>query len=146
MKSLIHAAVMAGAVLAGIVVTTPTYAQVDEPLTFTTDFSFIVNGKTMPAGQYELRPLDDGLGVMRLQERHGRASTFFDVEPMSGPAPRQSEIVFDETRDTYFLHTIRIADENVGATVIGLAKSEDRLALNASQKHVPAFRRHPATT
>ena len=51
MRSLIHAAVMAGAVLAGIVMTTPLYAQIDEPLTFTTDFAFIVNGKTMPAGR-----------------------------------------------------------------------------------------------
>ena len=49
MKSLIHAAVMAGAILAAVVMTTPLYAQIDEPLTFTTDFSFIVNGKTMPA-------------------------------------------------------------------------------------------------
>ena len=146
MKSLIHAAVMTGAVLAAVVMTTPLYAQIDEPLTFTTDFSFIVNGKTMPAGRYELRPLDDGLGVMRLAQRNGSASVFFDVEPMSGPAPKDSEIVFDETQNTYFLHTIRIADEHVGANVIGVTKSEDRLALNASQKHVPAYRLHPATT
>lgn len=147
MKSLIHAAVMAGAVLAAIVMTTPLYAQIDEPLTFTTDFSFMVNGKTMPAGRYELRPLDEGLGVMRLAETNGQASVFFDVVPTSGPAPRTSEIVFDETtQNTYFLHTVRIADETAGASVIGLPKGADRLAMNASQKHVPAFRRHPATT
>ena len=145
MRSLIHAAVMAGAVLAGIVMTTPLYAQIDEPLTFTTDFAFIVNGRTMPAGRYALEPLDGGLGVMRLQQRNGSAGTFFDVDPTSGPAPRQSEIVFDETRDGYFLHTIRIADESAGATVAGLTKIEDRLAVNATQKHVPAFR-SPATT
>jgi len=146
MKSLIHAAVMAGAVVAGIVVTTPLYAQVDEPLTFTTDFAFIVKGKTMPAGRYALQPLNDELGVMRLQQRNGNAGTFFDVEATSGPAPRQSEIVFDETRDGYVLHTIRVAGENVGETVAGLTKIEHRLAVNATQKHVPAFRRSQATT
>ena len=83
---------------------------------------------------------------MRLSQRNGSASIFFDVEPMSGPAPQQSEIVFDETQNTYILHTIRIADESAGATVIGVPKSKDRLALNASQKHVPAYRLHPATT
>lgn len=146
MKSLIHAAVMAGAIFAAIVMTTPLYAQVYEPLTFTTDFSFIVNGKTMPAGRYELRPLDDQLGVIRLAESHGRASVFFDVIPTSGPAPRDSEIVFDEAHNTYFLHTIRIADETAGASVVGLSKSEDRLTMSVSQRHVPAYRLHQATT
>jgi len=146
MKSLIHAAVMGGAILAAILMTQPLYAQVVDPLTFTTDFSFIVNGKTMPAGRYELRPLDDELGVMRLSQRNGNASVLFDTVPMSGPAPSSSEIVFDETQNTYFLHTIRIADETEGANVIGVSKSEDRLASNASQRHVPAHRLHPATT
>jgi hypothetical protein len=148
MKSLIHAAVMVGAIVAAMVMTTPAHAQqLDEKLTFTTDFSFIVNGKTMPAGKYELRPLENDDGVMSLTESHGRASVFFDVVPMSGPAPTSNEIVFDEAHhNTYFLHTIRLADESTGESVAGVSRSEDRLTANMTQKHVPAYPLRPATT
>ena len=82
-------------------------------------FDFIVRGKTLRAGAYEITTINDsetGLN-MRSVTSHGD-HIMFETEPLlEARAPRRSEIVFHRYGDTYFLSEILTAGRVTGAEV-----------------------------
>lgn len=97
-------------------------AQVTSPMTFKTWFPFTVNHKTMPAGTYELRPVDQAPEVLELTSVHGRLGMFFETvnveEKAALPAPK-SEIVFLHYGDQYVMKDIWVEGEATGAEAPG---------------------------
>jgi hypothetical protein len=112
MSRTIRTALLAGALAA--VGAAPALAQVDDPLTFTTTFPFIVGHKTMPAGKYELSPVPDEHGAYRLTAKNGKPSVYFLAEETQGPVPRNSEVTFDKQGNHYVLRFIREQGESEG--------------------------------
>jgi len=71
----------------------------------TIPFDFIVSGKTLPAGNYEIRRINDspeGLVIRNVVDK--RDHVMFETEAVEAKKiPRRSEIVFHRYGDTYFL-------------------------------------------
>jgi hypothetical protein len=79
-------------------------------------FDFMVRGKTLPAGSYEIRRISDepdGLLIRNINDKHDHA--MFETEPVeASQAPNRSEVVFHRYGDTYFLSEVLTAGEQTG--------------------------------
>lgn len=72
------------------------HAQITNELTFTTTFPFTVGNSTMPAGAYEIKPVDNEPNIIEVSAVKGGHSTFVEVVPGSTPAKKP-----DETKVTF---------------------------------------------
>jgi hypothetical protein len=115
MSRTIRTALLAGAVAA--LGAAPALAQVEDPMTFTTTFPFVVGHKTLPAGKYELSPVSDERGAYRLSAKSGKPSVYFLTEDIQGPAPHKSEVTFDRQGNRYILRSMREEGESEGEMV-----------------------------
>lgn len=93
-------------------------------------FDFIIRGKTLPAGNYEIRRISDspqGLMIRNLNEK--RDNAMFETEPIE---PRdisdRDEIIFHRYGDSYFLSEFVTAGEDT-AQVLPPSRAERRLRL-----------------
>src|SRR6185312_9666226 len=79
-------------------------------------FDFSIRGKTLPAGDYEIRRVNDEpdvLMITSLNNRHERA--IFDTEPVEArKIPRNCEVDFHRYGDSYFLSEIFVGGEQTG--------------------------------
>jgi hypothetical protein len=104
----IFTAIAATAFLA-FAITAPARAQLpDAAMRAYIPFEFIVNGKTLPAGNYEVRRLTDepeGLIIRSVNNKHDHA--VFETESMQeNRMPRHDQIVFNRYGDSYFLSEV----------------------------------------
>jgi len=71
-------------------------------------FDFSVRGKTLPAGDYEIRRITDepgGLIISNLKDNHERI--VFDTAPVQArKIANRAEIIFERYGDSYFLSEI----------------------------------------
>ena len=76
-------------------------------------FDFIVEGKTLSAGQYEIRRInDEPTGLMIQNVYHRRDEALFQTEPTDAHrVPNHSLLVFHRYGDSYFLSEIVSAGE-----------------------------------
>jgi hypothetical protein len=112
----IFTAIVATAVLA-LAVTSPARAQLPgTSMRAYIPFDFIVNGKTLPAGNYEVRRITDapeGLIIRSVNNKHDHA--MFETESVQqNRMPRHDEIVFDRYGDTYFLSEVLVGGMETG--------------------------------
>ena len=91
-------------------------AQAQEPGTTihaTIPFDFIVRGKTLAAGKYEIRRISDesfGLVIRNVDHKHDTA--VFETEAADvRKAPSKDVLVFNRYGDTYFLSEVETASE-----------------------------------
>lgn len=79
-------------------------------------FDFTVKGKTLPAGEYEIRRLMDepvGLLLRNMHDKHD--NVVFETEPkIARFTPRRDELIFTRYGDRYFLSEIMTAGEQTG--------------------------------
>ena len=79
-------------------------------------FDFIVRGKTLPAGNYEIRRISDepdGLLIRNINDKQDHA--MFETESVETiKTPNNSEVVFHRYGDTYFLSEVLTAGELTG--------------------------------
>ena len=85
----------------------------------TIPFDFIVNGKTLPAGKYEIRRIDDepiGLLIRNIHDKkdHVMLSTEAVEE---ATVPRKSLLVFHNYGDSYFLSEVIADGEQTGRRI-----------------------------
>ena len=71
-------------------------------------FDFTVSGKTLPAGNYEIRRLaDDPMTLIIRNVDHKHDQAVFTTEPyIEGKTPNKSEIVFHRYNDATFLSEV----------------------------------------
>jgi len=76
-------------------------------------FEFTVKGKTLPAGEYEIRRLMDepiGLLLRNMHDKHDEV--VFETEPkIERSTPRRDELIFTRYGDSYFLSEVLTAGE-----------------------------------
>jgi len=79
-------------------------------------FDFVVKGKTLPAGEYEIRRLMDepiGLLIRNVHDKHD--NVVFETEPkIDRSITKTDELIFNRYGDTYFLSEIVTAGEQTG--------------------------------
>jgi len=76
-------------------------------------FDFTVEGKTLRAGDYEIRRInDEPMGLLIQNVNHRRDEAMFQTEPRDERRiPNHSLLVFHRYGDSYFLSEIRTAGE-----------------------------------
>ncbi len=76
-------------------------------------FDFIIEGRTLPAGRYEIRRVSDesvGLLIRNVYDKHDKA--MFETEPVYlRTMPSKDVLVFNRYGDTYFLSEVETASE-----------------------------------
>lgn len=100
-------------------------------------FQFTVMGKTLPAGNYEIRRISDepeGLIIRNVNDNHDRV--MFETESVQTmKAPKRSEIVFHRYGDSYFLSEVFTAGEQTGRELLA-SRAERRLKYEAARNQI----------
>ena len=122
----IFTAIVATALLA-LTISTPASAQLPgTAMRAYIPFDFIVDGKTLPAGNYEVSRITEapeGLIIRSVDNKHDHC--VFETETMNqNRRPRHDEIVFNRYGDTYFLSEV----------LVGGMESGRRLAPSRAEK------------
>ena len=93
-------------------------AQLTDPVTFTTTFSFVAGGKTMPPGRYTARPMTSDPSILEIS--NGRRGVLMLTEnDQPRVQPRQDEVTFVKRGDTYVLQEIWDAASSAGVEPAG---------------------------
>jgi hypothetical protein len=116
------------------------YAQMPgSELRATIPFDFSVRGKTLPAGKYEVRRVNDSPEALIISHEgsQAREHAIFNTESLDArKIPDRGQIVFHRYGDTYFLSEILIGGERMGRE-LPQSRQERRLrsemASNGSQ-------------
>jgi hypothetical protein len=128
MKKKIFSALATGCLLA-LMMAVPARAQMPGTrIHVNIPFDFIVRGKTLPAGNYEIRRISDapdGLIIRNVNEN--RDQVIFETEAVETvDIPNRDEIVFRRYGDSYFLSEVLTGGEETGRE-LAPSRSERRL-------------------
>ena len=88
-------------------------AQAPEKISFHALFDFAVAGKTLPAGNYTIRPLSPSRLLIRSDDGHEAviASTF---AARARKTPNQTQLIFTRYGDQYFLYQVFVPGSDTG--------------------------------
>jgi len=82
-------------------------------------FDFNVKGKTLPAGEYEVRRINDepiGLLIRNMHDKHD--NVVFETEPKQDRSiTKRDELIFTRYGDSYFLSEVVTAGEQTGEEI-----------------------------
>jgi hypothetical protein len=98
-------------------------------------FSFIVGGKTLPAGEYTVEPnRRDSNNVWLVQSRDGHASALFTTMSVrASETQEKTKFVFHKYGDQYFLSQIWTLGGNSGRELL-MPRLERELAKNTIER------------
>jgi len=97
-----------------LMIAVPTHAQMPGTrMRVTIPFDFMVRGKELPAGNYEIRRIGDSpRGLVIQSVYHNHDHVIFETEDVeTRQVPNRSEIVFHRYGGTYFLSEVLTAGE-----------------------------------
>jgi hypothetical protein len=110
-------------------------AQTPEKITVHAPFEFTVADKTLPAGDYTIRPLLSNRLLIRSDDgREALIATTFNVRAKETPSP--ASLVFARYGERYFLSQILVPSMGFGRELMR-SRVEVRLAKTASPSRVP---------
>jgi len=137
-KRVFNAALVCG-LLAAVAAATA-YAQMPgTTLRARIPFDFSIRGKILPAGDYEIRRINDqpdALVISSINDRHERA--IFNTEPVEArKIPGKGEVEFHRYGDTYFLSEIFTGGEQTGRELSLSRQERDLRREMASNKTEP---------
>ncbi len=94
-------------------------AQVINAVVANIPFDFTVGNKTMPSGQYTVKPVDSSPGsLMTISYKEGKVLEVFGIENAQAKGePHQAELIFHHVGDRYFLSEIFDSWNPAGAEV-----------------------------
>jgi hypothetical protein len=99
-------------------------------------FDFVVGKTTLPAGKYEIRRFGDSTpNVLEIQSANGGTAVVFiteDAQTRDNQAASQTDLVFDNVGDQYFLSQVWEAGSAYGSE-LAKPRMEKRLAYDGSQ-------------
>ena len=135
MKKLVSGVVI-GSVL--VLVAAAVKAQLPgTPIRASIPFDFMVRGKMLPAGNYEVSRINDdpiGLMIRNLDQKHD--TVMFETEPVyMRKTPGKNMLVFNRYGDTYFLSEIKTASENTAREAYP-SRAERHLQQQTVMNHV----------
>jgi len=116
MKKWIFSAVLTGCLLV-LMIAVPAHAQLPgTTIRVAIPFDFAVRGKTLPAGNYEIKRINDSpqaLAIQNINDKHDRM--LFDTESVeTRTIPSTGEVIFHRYGDSYFLSEIFAGGEQTG--------------------------------
>ena len=125
---------LAGCILA-LVAVVPAQAQLPGvPIRVTIPFDFIVRGKTLPAGKYEIKRIGDEPDGLMIYNIANHKHALFESEPVeTARTPKRGEVVFHEYGDTYFLAEIWTGGEQTGRELMP-SRDEKRFERDLADK------------
>lgn len=89
-------------------------------------FDFMVKGKTLPAGPYEIRRINDEPQGLDIYSRSNHENVLFETDAIQTRTFHRAELVFHRYGNTYFLYEIWTPGENVGRE-LPTSRAERRL-------------------
>lgn len=98
-------------------------AQIDNAsaIRFEVSHSFVIDGKTMPAGKYSIAAIATQSGssdILKIQSADGKESMLFStLRKVHNQAADETELVFDQVEGTYYLTEIRIKGDEDGVLI-----------------------------
>jgi len=110
---------VAGCLLSLLVVGSMSAQEPGTSMRVTIPFEFTVKGKTLPAGDYQVRRiLDEPIGLLLTNMHDKHDNVVFETAPKVDRAmPRKDELIFTRYGDSYFLSEVRTAGEQTGEEV-----------------------------
>jgi hypothetical protein len=111
-------------------------ARAQETVAVKIPFSFVVNGKEMPAGQYDIRPVDEEGFVVLLEDTNLQSTMIVSTISADGydPAGDQPALIFTRQNNGYRLSQIWKSER--GGREIP-ASSADRREARTNAGHEP---------
>ena len=135
----IFAVVAAGCLLSLLLVGSVGAQAPGSAIRATIPFDFIVKGRTLPAGDYEIRRLMDepiGLIIRNVHDKHDEV--LFETGPVNGPSiPKRSELIFNRYGGTYFLAEVFTGGEQTGEELFPTHKERELRREMASNQNAP---------
>ena len=121
-----------------LMIAVPTRAQLPGvPVRATIPFDFIVRGKTLPAGIYEINRIGESPETLQVYNKSDHQQMMFQTDPVEArTTPRRDELVFHKYGDNYFLYEIFTGGESNGRE-LPRSRTERRIereALNRNTK------------
>jgi hypothetical protein len=119
MKKMLSATIV-GCFLASMIAGTVQAQDPGAAIRASIPFDFIVRGKTLRAGNYEIRRINDepvGLLVRNVDSKHDQAMVGTDAA-YENQTPHKSMLLFHRYGDSYFLSEIVTAGENTGQEIV----------------------------
>ena len=89
-------------------------------------FDFVIKGKTLPAGSYEIRRITDEPQGLDIYSRSNHDNVMFETDAVQTRTFHRAELVFHRYGNTYFLYEIWTPGENVGRE-LPTSRAERRL-------------------
>lgn len=132
-KQALRTFAMAGLVL--ILTAVTVCAQSERSGVLNIPFDFIVQGKTLPAGEYTIEPnRRDYDKVWLVRSKDGRASVLFTTTRVQSRETQEgAKLIFNRYGDQYFLSQIWTAGANSGRELL-TNRRERELARNAIER------------
>ena len=129
---------LATGILLALMTAAPAQAQMTgTALRVAIPFEFIVSGKTLPAGNYEVRRINDspeGLVIRNIIDKHDHV--MFETEAVEAKKiPKRSEIIFHRYGDTYFLSEVFTGGEQMGRE-LPASRAERQIRYEAARNQI----------
>ena len=108
MKKGILSIALAGCVLTLLLGATAQGQLTGGPIRINIPFDFNIRGKTLPAGEYEVKRINDDAESLEIANvKHSHDHAIFETEQVEArKLPRHAELVFHRYGDQYFLSEI----------------------------------------
>ena len=118
MRKKVFSALLTCSLLAVVAVATSYAQEPGHPVRATIPFDFSVRGKTLPAGNYEIRRISDepdGLMIAGLNHNNRGKRVMFETEALQArKIPSKGMLVFNRYGDSYFLSEIFVSGDQEG--------------------------------
>ena len=119
MMKKVFSVVAAGCLLSLLLVASTRAQEPGTEIRVSIPFDFTVKGKTLPAGEYEIRRiLDEPVGLLLRNVHDKHDNVVFETEPkVARSMPKRDELIFTRYGDSYFLSEVMTAGEQLGEEV-----------------------------
>jgi len=94
-------------------------------------FDFIVRGKTLPAGSYQLSRITDSPEGLEIYSRANHQEVMFETDAVERRTPDRGELMFHRYGNTYFLYEIWTPGESIGRE-LPASRAERRIEREAA--------------
>lgn len=105
---------------------------------FKTSSSFVAQNVTLPAGSYNIRPMQDDMETLILSSSDGH-SALIPCEALESSGPSKTEITFHRYGKTLYLNQVWSAGNSTGCLIqAGPAEKKERKSGKPTQETVAA--------
>ena len=94
---------------AGFLTAGSAMAQLQNAVVADMPFSFILNGRSLPAGHYTIATLPNSHDVLRIEDRVDSVHIITMVMPASSERQSDNTVLFHKYGNQYFLSSIRVS-------------------------------------